>query len=337
MRWTPALLYEHEADGDRLRCTLCPLRCGLRDGRAGACAVRRRNGDVLETATFATSTRHVDAVERKPLYHFRPGTRAVTLAAPGCTFRCDYCVNHRMSQFGRDDESPWTAVPADPAEIVAQAAAEDAAVALSYTEPSLAIELTLALADEGDRAGVPVLWKSNGFLTAEALALVAPRLAAVNIDLKAAEEEPHRRLTGQPLRPVLDALAAFAAAGTWVEVSTPLIPGTSAEPDRLARIAGLIAAVDPSIPWHLLRWTPAYRMRDGDPTSPDALAEAARIGYAAGLRHVYVERALGPAGRTTFCDVCGHPLIHRGIWSLESIELHDGACPRCAQPLPGRW
>ncbi|GAA5050108.1 pyruvate formate lyase activating enzyme [Thermocatellispora tengchongensis] len=335
MDWTPAIL--HRPRGSRVQCLLCPMRCLLADGETGPCRVRRRSGEILETATFATSVRHLDAVERKPLYHFRPGTHTLTLAAPGCTFRCDYCVNHRMSQYGREEDLPWTATPADPREIVAAAAAEGASVALSYTEPSLAVELTLALADEGGRAGVPVVWKSNGFLTPEAVRLVAPRLAAVNIDVKAVEERAHHRLTGAPLAPVLRTLRAFAAAGVWVEVSTPLIPGVMSEPGQLAALAGLLAEIDPGMPWHLLRFTPDFRMREEAPTTPAALAEAVAIGRAAGLRHVYVERALGPGGRETRCPACDAVVVRRGIWSLESLALYDGRCEYCGHPIPGRW
>jgi pyruvate formate lyase activating enzyme len=171
VRWVPAVLYERHAS--RLRCEVCPLRCVLDDGDVGTCRVRRRSGALMETATFATSVEHVDPVERKPFYHYRPGRRVLTLAAPGCTFRCDYCVNHRISQFGREPGTEWTATPADPDRLVAAAAGGGADICLSYTEPSLAIELTQALAERGGPAGVRVLWKSNGFLTPRAVAAVA--------------------------------------------------------------------------------------------------------------------------------------------------------------------
>jgi len=335
VEWKPAALYERH--GDRLECTLCPIRCKLADGQVGACHVRRRTGDRLETRTFATTVRHYDAVERKPLYHYKPGTTALTLAAPGCTFRCDYCVNHRISQFGRDTNVPWRAEPANPAEIVELAASSGASIALSYSEPSLAMELTLALAALGRGRGVGIIWKTNGFLTPEALALAAGSLAAVNVDIKAADDDRHRRLTGAPLAPVLATLRALYEQGVWVEVCTPLIPGVSADPPDLARIAAQIATVDPGIPWHLLRFTPAYR-RSGDlPTLPDALATAVQIGRDAGLRYVYVERALGSQGRATHCPACRNTVITRDLWALGQLRLRDGACDSCGTRLEGRW
>jgi pyruvate formate lyase activating enzyme len=335
MQWTPAVLY-HRSD-DRIQCLVCPIGCRLQDGQIGLCHVRRRNGDSMETATFASSVRHFDPVERKPLYHFRPGTSVLTLAAPGCTFRCTYCINYRISQFGREEQAPWTASPVDPAEVIAAAAACDASVGLSYTEPSLAIELTKALGQLGRAAGVPVVWKTNGFLTEDSAEAVMPELAAANIDLKAADDDAHRRLTGAPLAPVLATLRAFAERGIWVEVSTPVIPGVNAEPGQLSWIAERVAEISPDIPWHLLRWTPTFKMKSGDPTSPTALADAVAIGRRAGLRYVYVERALGEQGRATACPACGRVLVRRGIWALVSADLYNGCCPGCGCRVAGRW
>lgn len=334
--WRPALLGTAHGAG-RVRCDLCPHGCDLHDGQTGSCRVRRNRGGVLETATFASAVAHIDAIERKPLYHVRPGSRVLTTAAPGCTFQCDYCVNHRLSQYGRTDGAGWVGSEADPAALVSRAAAADAAIGLSYTEPGLAPELTLALAELAAPAGVPVLWKSNGFLTARAVDLVAPVLDAVNIDVKGASEAAHRRLTGAALRPVLDAVARFRAAGVWVEISTPLIPGVSDDPDQLAAIARELAGIDPGMPWHLLRFTPDFRMAGESPTLPDQLAAGVQIGNAAGLPFVYVERALGAEGRRTQCPDCAAVLVERGIWETQDFRLVGGACPRCARPIPGRW
>lgn len=336
MTWGPAVLAEPAGHG-KVRCELCPFQCALADGQVGACHVRRNRGGTLETATFAAAVVHLDAIERKPLYHVLPGTQVLTVAAPGCTFRCDYCINHRLSQYGRADTAPWSGAPARPADLVGLARAAGAAIGLSYSEPGLAPELTLALAEHAIPAGVPVVWKSNGFLTSRAIDLVAPLLTAVNIDVKAADDAAHRRLTGASLRPVLDAIERFRGAGIWVEISTPLIPGVSAEAAELRAIAGTLAAVDPTMPWHLVRFTPDFRMTDPPPTHPDDLRAAREIGRAAGLAFVYVERALGAGGRRTDCPSCGTRLVARGIWETLSNSITEGRCPGCTHPVPGRW
>ncbi|MYQ48848.1 radical SAM protein [Streptomyces sp. SID4985] len=336
MGWSRAGFYQVTADG--VQCVLCPFRCRLRPGETGACRVRRRRDDTVETLTLDTTVVHQDTVERKPFYHFRPGSRVITLAPPGCSFRCDYCVNHRLSQYGRDDgDTDRPTTPVDVDDVVERAAAERAGIALSYSEPSLAAELTLRLADVAATRGVPVLWKSNGFVTPEALDVLAPGLAAVNIDIKAADDTAHRRLTGAPLAPVLETVRALHRAGVWVEVSTPLIPGTSASDTQLDFIAGFLASVGREIPWHLLRFTPTYRMADEVPTTPERLARAVRIGRSAGLAHVYVERALGAKGRATHCPRCSAEVIGREVWGAVEVSLVDGACPVCGTVIPGVW
>jgi pyruvate formate lyase activating enzyme len=334
--WRPALLGEAVAGGS-VRCGLCPFGCVLAEGQVGACRVRRNSGGTLETATFAVAVGHVDAIERKPLYHFRPGSRVLTVAGPGCTFRCDYCINFRLSQYGRVAAAPWSGDPARPAELVARAVAAGAGLAMSYTEPGLAPELLLALAEHAVPAGVPITWKSNGFLTPAAIRLVAPVLAAVNIDVKAADDAAHRRLTGAPLGPVLEAIERFREAGVWVEVSSPLVPGTCADPAQLRTVASRLAAVDRGMPWHLLRFTPDFRRRADLPTAPAALRAGREIGHDAGLPYVYVERALGPEGRRTCCPGCGDVVVERGVWQAVRCTVVRGCCPRCGQRIPGIW
>jgi pyruvate formate lyase activating enzyme len=184
---------------------------------------------------------------------------------------------------------------------------------------------------------VPLLWKTNGFLTAEALAAIAPALSAVNLDLKAIDETRHRALTGAPLAPVLRALEGFLAAGVWVEVSTPVIPGFNDDERTIATLARTLHALGPEIPWHLVRFVPELRMLRFAPTPPETLARAAAQGREAGLRFVYVERALGEAGRATRCPDCESVAVRRGIWTTEDVVLRDGACASCGRAIPGRW
>jgi len=325
------MLWETTAQGQR--CGLCPHKCVLRPGSLGACRVRRGGVVGMETATYATSVLHQDAVERKPFYHYRPGTIAVSLAAPGCSFRCDYCVNFRISQFGRDGAAVWTAKEVDPWAVVERARKLNGCVALSYTEPSLAIELTHDLARVGRAVGVEVIWKTNGFLTPAAVESAAQALAAVNIDVKTVNRRAHRRLTGGDVRPVLDAIEGFRDRDVWVEVSTPMIPGLF----DAREIAEAIAEIDPAIPWHLLRYTPAYRMNQLAPTAPQEIADAVAVGRAVGLKYVYVERALGAEGRSTCCPRCRGLLIERGVWSTRENRLDSGRCPYCGCEIEGRW
>lgn len=337
-RWTPAEFFEPLTTGTL--CTLCPHACRLAAGEVGRCHVRRAPliGTGMETATFATAVAHFDPIERKPLYHYRPGLVALTLAAPGCNFTCSYCQNHRLSQYGSVDSVEWIATPADPDALVATAAERGAAVALSYTEPTLAAEFTLALSVRARPAGVDLIWKTNGFITPTALDAIAPHLAAVNVDLKAPDDDRHQRLTGAPVADVLRSLTGYARHGVWVEISTPIIPRFNADRDAVRRMADhVLAATGPDTPWHLLRFVPEFRLWGLPPTTPDALSEASSVARAAGLRFVYVERALGADGRNTLCPVCRTVLVERDPWATLANHLRTDRCPGCGTPVPGRW
>ncbi|MDJ0842263.1 MAG: AmmeMemoRadiSam system radical SAM enzyme [Acidobacteriota bacterium] len=333
VQWRPAAFYR--TDGDRLRCTLCPHECRLTDGETGYCRVRRRRGFALETATMASAVFHLDAVEKKPFYHYYPGTEVLTTAPPGCTMRCSYCINWKLSQYGRHEQACRRAEPVSAQGLADRAEAAGAAIAFSYSEPVLAAELTLAL------AALPrpprVVWKTNGFMTAQAAARLAPHLDAVNIDLKCLDDAAHRRLTGAPVGPVLDTVETFLAAGVWVELSTPLIPGYSADLQAITAIAGQIRSWGSHIPWHLLRFSPDFRMNDHAPTHPDLLRRAVETARAEGLMFVYVERALAEAGRRTHCPRCHAVFLARDIQAAR-LPLPVGEnCRDCGFAIPGRW
>ncbi len=336
--WSRASFFRREPGG--VVCTLCPYECRLGPEESGRCHVRRATttGEGMETATFVVAVVHTDPIERKTLYHYRPGLKVLTLAAPGCTFTCSYCINHRLSQWGHVPELPWVASRIDPDTVAATAAEHGVALGFSYSEPTLAAELVVALARAGRARNVPVVWKSNGFITASALAELAPHIAAVNIDLKAPDEKRHGSLTGAPLAPVLASVAGFVRRGVWVEVSTPVIPRFNSDRDSIRRTADhILAAAGPDTPWHLLRFVPDFRLRGLPPTTPDVLADAAEVARSAGFRYVYVERALGSEGRNTHCPGCGSAVIERDVWATRTVHLRDGECPGCGFRIPGRW
>ncbi len=341
MHWQPAKFYTQNANG--ITCTLCPFACRFAEGDTGHCHVRRRRGHLLETATMATSVRHLHAIERKPFYHFMPGLQVLTLAAPGCTFRCSYCQNYRLSQFGRDQAAAMAAAiatPIDPAELVVEAQSMAAGIAFSYSEPVLASELTMTIAPLAKAAGVPIIWKSNGFITPQAAAELAAYIDAVNIDIKTADDDDHRRLTGAPLQPIWDAIAVWARAGVWIEISTPLIPDFNTSPASIRTLAQAVAAIDNRrghTPWHLLRFHPDYRYTDAPPTHPQTLRTACDIAEHEGLAYVYVERALDDRGRNTYCHHCHSEIMTRDIWALGQQRIEDGHCPSCRTPIPGHW
>jgi len=323
--------------GDRLLCELCPHACRLAEGETGFCGVRRNHRGRMQTATFCTTVRHLDPIERKPLYHVRPGRQVLTLAAPGCNLRCHYCQNYRLSQFGRAASVAWSARPVDVREVVVQAVQAGAALGLSYAEPGLSAELWLALAEAAAPFRLDLLWKSNGFLTESTARRFSTSLTAANLDLKTLDRRRHRGLTGADPDAVLVTMETWLAAGIWVEVSTPLIPGVNTSRAQLRSLARTIAGMGVGIPWHLVRFVPEYRLVRLPPTPPALIREAREIGLEAGLEFVYTERAMGAAGRKTCCPGCGALVVERGLWGLETNRLRNGACSDCGRSLPGRW
>lgn len=327
--WRPARY--HVWQGRKIVCELCPRRCGLDEGEDGWCGVRRRESDQLWTLAATPVIAQVDPVERKPLYHFRPGLRLLTLAAPGCTLSCRYCLNHRLSQAGRHGGS-WEPVRASAAALVARARAEGLGIAFSYAEPSLSIELFLEIAAlAGD---LPLVWKSSGYVEQGPLDDATSSLHAVNLDLKAADDEAHRWLCGAPLAPVLRSLDRLREAGVWVELSTPLVPGLNDAPRQIAAMARVAARA--GAPWHLARFVPEHRLQDRPPTGPEGLAAAREIALDQGVSHVYIERALGAQGRQTRCG-CGAIVVERELWAAGRSRLVGGRCPDCGAAVPGVW
>lgn len=331
--WTKASFYQ--ANGDSLQCTLCPFACELADGDTGRCQVRRRRGDALETATRSSAVFHVNAIERKPFYHVFPGKKVLTLAAPGCTFACTYCQNFTLSQFGRQEEAPWSAKPVLAGELVQAARKQQALIAFSYAEPILSAELCMEIAEIGHEAGVACVWKTNAFITKTSAKQLAGSILAANVDLKAAEERPHQALTKASLAPVLDTLSIWRAEGVWLEISTPLIPDVNDDAPSIRKMARIIRALGPEVPWHLVRFHPDYRLLQKDPTHPEKLRAARAIARDEGLQYVYVERALGEEGRQTACPSCHAIVIQRDIWSLAANRLEQDKCPCCGIAIAG--
>lgn len=334
--WKPADFF-HEAGPGVVACELCPHRCVLADGEAGLCKVRRCRDHKLETLVIGSAVQHWTPIERKPLYHFRPGTEVMTLAGPGCTFSCGYCQNYRLSQWARMELDDVVLEPFDAQRLVEAASARGGAIGFSYSEPTLAAELTLELDRYARPLNVPIVWKTNGFVTPAALARLLPCLTALNVDIKAIDDRRHVALTGASLDPILETIGMAHEAGVWVEVSTPLIPRISTSPAALGGIAGAIAKISTEIPWHLVRFNPEFRMASYAPTDPADILVAKAIGHEAGLTYVYNERALGPAGRRTLCPECKATVVERGIWSVEEVNVSKGACTSCGHQIPGDW
>jgi len=332
----PAILGLPEPDG-AVRCVACAHRCLIRPGRAGICQVRENRDGKLMTAVFGRAvSANADPIEKKPLFHFYPGSIAFSIATRGCNFHCLHCQNWTISQAERDGlAAPDFALP--PAHVVAAAkAAGSRSIAYTYTEPTVFIEYVLETAGLALAAGLANVLVTNGYQTSEALDLLAPLVQAANVDLKSFDDRFYRKIVGARLAPVLETLTGLKNRGIWVEVTTLVIPGLNDDPADLEALARWIAAeLGPETPWHVSRFFPAYRLTDLDPTPVATIERAVQIGRGAGLRHVYSGN-LRDGDEDTHCAGCGETLIwRRGYIAGATATLVGGRCARCGHELAG--
>jgi len=278
----------------------------------------------------------VDPVEKKPLYHFLPGSTTYSIATAGCNLRCAHCQNYAISQFeGKNAPLPGTHLP--PGEAAAHALASGAAsVSYTYTEPTIFFEYAKDVMTLAHEQGLKNVFVTNGFFTREALELATGLLDAANVDLKAMDDAFYRDVCGARLEPVLDSIRELVARKIWVEVTTLVIPGRNDAEAELRRAARFLADLDPDLPWHVTGFYPTYRLTDAPPT-PAALLEKVRTwGLEEGLRHVYTGNRPDALGQHTYCPGCGQRLLERRGFTLSRRRIDAaGRCEACGRALAG--
>ncbi len=331
-----AMLYGRLPDS-KVRCGLCAHRCVIGDGQKGICQVRENRGGTLYTLVYGrTITQHLDPVEKKPFFHFYPGTTAFSMATPGCNFRCRWCQNWEISQMPRDSHLV-AGEEADAKQIVAAALRTGArSIAYTYTEPTIFYEYAYDTARLARDAGLANLYITNGYMTDEMLEQFAPYLDAANVDLKAFRDETYRRYVGAGLAPVLQSLKTIKRLGIWLEVTTLVIPGINDDPAEIEDVVAFVAEeLGLDTPWHISRFFPAYEMSDVPPTPLSILENAREIGKEAGLRHVYLGNV--GDGEDTYCHQCGAILIRRrGYRIVLNRVSSSGRCSECNAMVAGR-
>lgn len=330
-----AILYEKQKDR-RVLCKLCPHYCVINEGNRGLCQVRENRRGLLYSLVFGrTVTQNVDRVEKKPLFHFYPGSNTYSLATAGCNFHCQYCTNWQVSQMSAK-QFMEIGEKADPEEIVAAALEADCrSIAYTYVEPTIFFEYVHEIASLAKRAGLFNIFKTNGFMTQEMLEICQPYLDAANVDLKAFRDQSYRQFGGR-LQPVLDSLKLMKSLGVWLEVTTVVIPGINDEPAELEDMASFIGQeLGVDTPWHITRFFPAYKMKNVSPTPIETLYQARKIGLAAGLKYVYFGNFLGKGNQDTVCPNCGKVLIQRDGFELVDNQVQSNQCPSCGTKIPG--
>lgn len=333
-----ALFWSQETDG-RVRCSLCPHRCIIAEGKTGFCQVRKNEGGILYSLVWAKSiAANVDPIEKKPLFHLLPGTLSFSIATVGCNFRCVFCQNSDISQYplltGRITGD--TLLPEDVVD--AALSRHCRGISYTYTEPTIYIEYVLDTAKIAKKRGLLNTMITNGYISTEVVSgHLKGLIDGANIDLKSFSDAFYKKLCSARLSPVLDAIRSYHDAGIWIEITTLLIPGENDSRQELRDIASFIKSVSPDIPWHISRYYPRYQYDSAPPTPVKSLEDAREIGLSEGLRFVYTGNVMGHAGEHTYCPQCGKIVISRRGFSVDATALNGNMCQYCNHTLPGRF
>ena len=327
-----AMLYESR-DGEAF-CHLCAHRCRIGEGARGKCGVRVNREGMLYSIVYGKLISHgVDPIEKKPLYHFLPGTGSFSIATAGCNFFCDFCQNWQISQMSHEDGRIY-GEDFTPEAVVAQACASgSSSIAYTYTEPTIFFEFAYDCGLLAHTAGLKNVFVTNGYQTPETVEKMAGVVDAANVDLKAMTDEFYRDRCGARLAPVLEAINLMHGAGIFLEITTLLIPGENDGEEEIGRIAEFIASVSADIPWHISRFHPQYKQTGKAWTAADTIFGAVEIGRRAGLRYIYPGNL--PAGdlEHTRCPSCGRTVMERHGFSSRNVGLEGTKCAACGEEL----
>jgi len=320
-------------------CELCPRGCVIPEGGAGDCRVRVNIDGRLRASTYGRpSAMHIDPMEKKPLYHFHPGSPVFSIATAGCNLHCLNCQNWQLSQSGGEEMEQI--YQADPPELVALARQEGCeSIAYTYSDPIVFYEYVEDSSRLAHAAGLNNVFITAGYINQAPLRRLCRVLDASNTDLKAFDDKFYREVNAGSLQPVLDALVTFREQGVWLEVTNLLIPTLNDDLAMIRRMAKWIRdELGEGTPLHFSRFHPQYRMRNLPPTPGETLDRARQEALDAGLKYVYVGNVLGHQGNSTYCPVDGTLLIGRvGFHITENNLTVDGRCPSCNEKIPGVW
>lgn len=327
----------YESSGGVVRCTLCPHYCSLPSGAYGVCRARQNvDGKLISQVYGKPVSIHLDPVEKKPFYHFLPGSRSFSLATTGCNLRCSFCQNWEISQASPDSIPSYEGSPV----IIAEKAKnmKAATISCTYTEPIVFIEYTKDIAAEAKKMGVRTIIISAGYINQKPLLDLCKVSSGIKIDLKSFNDKFYQELTGGRLKPVLDALVTIKNSGVWLEIVNLLIPGKNDSLDEISKMCQWIKSnLGADVPLHFTRFFPLYKLNNLPPTPVRTLEQARKTGLDEGLHYVYVGNMPGHTGNHTYCPKCGKTVIERIGFTVKTTGLKNGKCASCERSIAGVW
>jgi pyruvate formate lyase activating enzyme len=329
-----AILYQ-KLKNQIVRCRVCNHYCMIAPGKRGFCGVREnQNGELYSLVYGKVVACHVDPIEKKPFFHWLPGSYSLSIATVGCNFRCLHCQNADISQMPRDYSGQILGEEISPQEIVKLATKHNlSSISYTYTEPTVFLEFALETMKLAKKQNLKNNWVTNGYMSKETLKEIGLYLDAANVDLKFFSDDLYQKVCGAKLQPILDSLKWMKSHKIWVEVTTLIIPGYTEKGTQLQDIAKFIKnELGPETPWHISRFYPAYKMLDILPTPTEIIYQAYEIGKKAGLKYVYAGNLPGDAKENTYCPKCGELNIRRIGYEIERFD-RNGKCRKCNESL----
>lgn len=332
----PAKLWDKK-ENNLVQCRLCNHFCRFKPGDFGKCGVRLNQDGVLMTLVFErVAAINVDPIEKKPLFHFQPGTRSFSLGTMGCNFSCTFCQNDSLSQTPKTT-GRVSGEQVSPEQLVNMAVSRQcSSISYTYSEPSVFFELMSETCLRAREKGLTNVLISNGFMSRECLQGLRPLVDGINVDLKSYRNDFYREYCGGSLKPVLANLKAIKEMGWWLEVTTLFIPGLNDKEQEMKNLASFVVReLGPETPWHISRFHPCYKMQDRGSTPVSTLEKAYLAGKEAGLEYVYLGNVPGHVSESTHCPKCDQVVLRRTGFSIRKTGLKQGKCSKCGAEIAG--
>ncbi len=319
------------------QCTICPHLCELDEGQRGICGVRANVGGEIKPLTYGQPCSiAIDPIEKKPLYHFLPGSNILSMATVGCNLCCKFCQNWEISQSNTDETPVYEATPQRVVELAIEKGCRS--IAYTYTEPTVFYEYALDSSIKAREVGLKNVLVTAAYINPGPWRRLCAVTDAVNIDLKAMSERFYRDICGAELKPVLKSLVIARDAGVLVEVTNLVIPGLNDSDDDLRKLARWVKNnLGEDTPLHFSRFFPQYRMIDVEPTPKERLYAAREIACGEGLNYVYLGNLAVDGGDNTLCPECHAQLILRNGYLVRENNIQAGCCPQCGAHIHGVW
>jgi pyruvate formate lyase activating enzyme len=323
--------------GSKVKCQLCAHFCTIPREHTGICRVRKNvRGKLFSLNYDKIAAMHPDPIEKKPLYHFLPGSRSFSIATEGCNFSCRFCQNHSLSIV--ENERQLFGENKSPEQLIELAlGSHSTSIAYTYTEPTVFFELMLETAKLAKENGLKNVMVTNGYMSEQAFDMIQPYLDGANIDLKAFSDFFYKKYCHARLKPVLETIRRMKEGNIWIELTTLLIPDLNTAETEIRQLIDFILSLDDSIPWHVSRFFPHFQLQDTAPTETSVIHQYLNLASQMGIKYAYGGNIMTDRWSNTSCPNCGSLLITRDGYQIRVEQLLDGKCRKCGYSIPGIW